>query len=336
MDSSSIIQIAARGWPELVTERAIAKPASEERLSAAPLWRIDASGRSYALRGWCLERRTQVAQVFNFLRHVYEPECLLVPVPIGVSAAANEYLVQDAGMLWELTPWLSGSPCEATEITDHQLESACGKLALLHIRAKSLPISEQRDSTSRHLAQLAELERQLAAGTLDDFDTSKLAAWWPVHWPRPVDALGRAIRQARGQHALLDSKKLPAQLIWGDAWVNNFLFDHQLAVGLVDFVTVRPDTPMADLARLVGSVAWPNDRRWRKGVAAYDSQRRLTDLEWQALAALYDIGTVLSLANWLRWLTVEQRTFNHQPAAVSRAAHFAKRLAALLELPATR
>ncbi len=334
MHRSSIIQIAAHGWPELVTECATAKPASEERLSAAPLWQIDASGRLYALRGWRPEQYTQAERVSSLLHRVYQPESLVVPVPIGVVAGGNEYLVHAAGLLWELTPWLPGCPCDATDITSQHVESACDKLALLHMRAKGLPSSEWRNSTSLYLARVAELERQLADGNFEHCDGSNLI-WWPFHLPRPAEALGRAVRQVRGQYALLDFNKLPVQLVWGDAWISNFLFDQQRAVGLVDFVTVRPDTPMADLARLLGSVSGPNNHWWRIGLAAYDSQRRLDDLEWQALGALYDIGTVLSLANWLRWLAVERRTFTNQAAAVSRAAHFARRLAALLELPAT-
>jgi Ser/Thr protein kinase RdoA (MazF antagonist) len=81
-----------------------------------------------------------------------------------------------------------------------------------------------------------------------------------------------------------------------------------------------------DLARLLGSLVREDQAAWRRGLAAY---RRLAPLEAEeeALAFALDVtGTILSVANWLRWLYEERRPFSDRSAVAHRLAELVRRL----------
>jgi Ser/Thr protein kinase RdoA (MazF antagonist) len=101
-------------------------------------------------------------------------------------------------------------------------------------------------------------------------------------------------------------------------------------VGLVDFATVRVDTPHADLARLLGSATTDHPDWWQAGLDSYARVRPLSAADREFIRHLVDVGTVLSLGNWLCWLGVESRQFANPAEAHRRLHHFHRRLTELL------
>ncbi len=333
------VQIAAQGWPTLVTPDARAAPVAVDRLATTPLWRLDASGNPYALRGWGHEQLQQAQLAEQFVKHVHAPMAVTVPVPLAVDRGGVGSFFLHAGCWWELAPWLAGTSGIESPANDAQVALACRTLARLHQRAASCPSEERGQSDgpiARNLGRLTELEREFANGLLAGGDGGQLAEVWRPSWPEPAEVLIRASQLTRQRLLPLQMATLRQQMIWGDAWHNNFLFSEALVVGMVDFATVRFDTPMADLARLLGSVGRPTDARWQTGLSAYAEVRPLDAPEGRALTVLYDSASVLSMANWLRWLAVEKRVFANQHVALARARHFAERVAILVGLAPKR
>jgi hypothetical protein len=64
------------------------------------------------------------------------------------------------------------------------------------------------------------------------------------------------------------------------------------------------------------------------GLRAYTETRRLS-LEEEALVTVLDMtGTILGVANWLKWLYQEGRLFEDQDAAARRLAALVERIEA--------
>lgn len=72
--------------------------------------------------------------------------------------------------------------------------------------------------------------------------------------------------------------------------------------GLIDFGAVGLDSPAADLARLLGSLAPDQVERWE---VAWDAYRQIAPLSpaEQRLSLLLDkTGTVVSAMRWAEWM----------------------------------
>jgi homoserine kinase type II len=107
------------------------------------------------------------------------------------------------------------------------------------------------------------------------------------------------------------------------------LFEGDRLTGLIDYGAVKIDHVAVDLARLLGSLV-PNDTAgWQVGLRAYRRHAPL-DAEEEALAqALDETGTVVGVANWLRWLYEEKRSFADRSAVARRLAELVDRIATL-------
>jgi homoserine kinase type II len=117
----------------------------------------------------------------------------------------------------------------------------------------------------------------------------------------------------------------------GDVWHDNVLFQGDRVSGLVDFGTLRPDTVAADVARLLGSMAGDDSRKWKIGLQAYESARELSQDEMLMVRA-FDSSTVLMAGlNWIDWIYCQGRTFENREAIPGRLDEILRRLAHLRE-----
>jgi Ser/Thr protein kinase RdoA (MazF antagonist) len=126
--------------------------------------------------------------------------------------------------------------------------------------------------------------------------------------------------------------ELPLQWRLTDIWHDHVLFSGERVTGVIDFDAATIDTLTGDIARLLGSLVADDTQRWQLGLAAYESQRSLTSAEREIIPLLDASGTVLSAANWVRWLSspVERRPVgfdDHRAAA--RLGRLCQRMRAL-------
>jgi Ser/Thr protein kinase RdoA (MazF antagonist) len=123
------------------------------------------------------------------------------------------------------------------------------------------------------------------------------------------------------------------QAVVRDLWSDHVLFaDREPArvAGIVDFHAAGIDTPLTDIARLLGSWPRPGGEAkaaaggltggWCEPLAAYGEARGqpLTTAEAWLCDWLHAAGVICGLDNWFRWTLEENRRFPDGHRAIER------------------
>ena len=118
----------------------------------------------------------------------------------------------------------------------------------------------------------------------------------------------------------------PVQPCLCDPWHDHLLFEDDRLTGIVDYGAAKVDHPAVDVARLLGSLIEDDEDGWRVGLDAYRRVRPLDDHEAKLAWTLDRTGTIVGVANWIRWLLGEQRRLSDREAAARRLATLVARL----------
>ncbi|HMP79390.1 MAG TPA: phosphotransferase, partial [Pirellulaceae bacterium] len=103
-----------------------------------------------------------------------------------------------------------------------------------------------------------------------------------------------------------------------DLWHDHVLFDGESVSGLIDFHAMRVDTPLLDVARLVGSLKMDGEPPWNAALQVYSRFRELPNHADVWGRWLHACGVALAIVNWIKWISVEKRCFQDWPAVVRR------------------
>ena len=111
--------------------------------------------------------------------------------------------------------------------------------------------------------------------------------------------------------AIVDALSAAPQ-IWLQPAIRDIHHDHVLftgdaITGLIDFGAMQVDTPLADVARLVGSLVGDDSETRRFALDAYSQIRPLSDADCHLVDVLDESGLVIGALNWLVWLYGERR-----------------------------
>lgn len=293
-------------------------------LSGATLWRVESAGGQFALKQWPegIEKR-RAQKVHATLQHIAAAGFRRLPVPLP--SAQGDTLVVHAGRLWELAPWLSGQPVPGKPVEHYRIEAAMDALAEFHAACAAVPRSlwptPAEPATAPALVQRGLL--------LDEWLCQKWQLLSNVfsHARRPdfadvaaslMEQLGRWIEPAARLVKTHLAHRVALQVIAGDIWRNNVLFSQRGVVGFVDFTAMRVDAPVADVVRLLGSLACTTED-WQRGLHAYRGTAPPPLLSSLQLAEpMYVSGLVLTVLNWLWWLYAEKRDFADSSAVFER------------------
>jgi len=304
-------------------------------LSGASIWKCLAGERGFAcLRAWPKTHpsRERLLAIHHHMQLL--TVCRIGFTPTVYCSRSGSTLISDGGRLWELTSWLPGKADYVSASSSHRLSSAMGALAQIHHvwslgrgamaepsmgtkvcgsptltdRLARLATWQQgRYEPMRVLAGVSSAtERQLVADTFDLLQS----------WSEPL----------RQQLVCLAEQAVEQHFVLRDIWCEHVLFTGDEVTGVIDFGAARWDEPTTDLVRLLGSLEPHNAERRRSGLAAYNRSRselanglpgELTlgrvasfePLRWERLQTLDQTATLLSAAQWLEWLVVEQRDF---------------------------
>jgi homoserine kinase type II len=105
--------------------------------------------------------------------------------------------------------------------------------------------------------------------------------------------------------ALSQTGSLPLIPAIRDIHRDHVLFEGNEVTGLIDFGALRLDTPLTDVARLLGSLVGDDLDAQSRSLEAYAEIRELTPVDLKRIN-LFDTATILGSAlNWLRWLYLE-------------------------------
>jgi Ser/Thr protein kinase RdoA (MazF antagonist) len=140
---------------------------------------------------------------------------------------------------------------------------------------------------------------------------------------------GQVLPRLRDRLALAAGEPFLLQPAIRDLHHEHVLFTGNEVSGFIDFGALRIDTPLADIARLVGSLVGDDSRGWERALAAYDRRRSLTAEDRATIRLLDESGTVLGGLEWLRWLWLEKRDMGDPQRVADRLAELAARLRVL-------
>lgn len=302
--------------------------------SGARLWRVSSVGGEFALRRWPVEHPSpeRLEWIHSLLRHITQQGLTIVPVPVE-NVYRKTYLPA-YGHLWEVVPWLAGTPLESP-CSDHtKIRAAAAALARFHQAAASFRAGRAEYDTSPALRSRHEQLQRLIAGEAAQLYQSISADVWPagVAAAKTIAQLfplaGKALEPQLATAARL---RVPLQACLRDVWSDHLLFEGDQVRGLIDFGAARIESPAGDVARLLGSLAADNPQAWSAGIAAYQSVRPLSETELQLLEAFDRSTVVMAGWNWIAWIYRDRRRFSDLASVAWRLEHYAERLAVLVQ-----
>lgn len=322
-------------------DKATAQPLDNASgFSGAQLWRVAYRDRQFLLRKWpsqpLRERITGIHGFQQFLSLCGLP----VPVPVPALATGQSVVLSDG--VWELAPWMPGDADYWRDPRPAKLEAALRMLARVHLAAARIetipnpltpPVGEAPGMRRREdrLHNLLRVEFR---------DLSRAVERAPVGVERRIveEALRlieRALPSQVDRSLAWRDRPLPLQMCLRDVWHDHVLFTGDNVTGLIDFGAIGFDSPMVDVARLLGSMVADNREGWRVGLAAYESVRPLNDDERQSVDYIDSSGTLLSANSWIVWLWPkpgERRPpVKDRAAALARLGRLVERLRVMVE-----
>ncbi len=295
--------------------------------SGAQLWRVSTSKQVLCLRRWPAEHPTleRLIQIHHVLRSVFQKGFRFLPAPLKTNGGFT--FVQHHGHLYDLTPWLPGTADFRQSPTDPRLQAAMAATAQFHLLAGQTPGFEQNVGQSPGLA-----ERRRQVTSLREGDLKRLEK--VVKSDSELESASREILKLsipllpEIEQALRVAEEipLPLQPSIRDLRGEHFLFQGDDLSGIVDFGSMRVESPVGDVARALGSLVGDDLSRRKWGLAAYEAIRPLRDEERAVLSVFDHSEVVLSSLNWLDWIFRQGRQFEDRAAVLARIKQLAVRL----------
>jgi len=294
--------------------------------SGSRIWRVrDVAGYEWCLRRWPKEHPT--VERLRFIHAVLllvSFEMPLVAFPLRTKRGTTS--VEQGEHQFEVTHWLPGTADFHANPSHARLAAAVRVLARFHNLAKRYkwrigpaPSIEDRQRRTKGMREkgLAIIEQSIRTPLGNEIDNRAAGL---------LAAAGKALQRQSLAEALTAAPELVLQPAIRDVHHDHLLFTGDEVTGLIDFGALRIDTPLADVARLVGSLVG-DDREAREcAFDAYSSIRPLENAERQLIDVLDESGLVLGALNWLIWLYVEQRDMGPVGPIVKRIDQILLRL----------
>ena len=231
-------------------------------------------GTKLVLKIWNEQHEDRVEYLLGITTYLSE---LGIPTPKPISFNNNEYLIMKNNLPWTILPFIDGEWLG----NDYQSLFTLGQI-----------------QANMHLAVPPKnLECDFSMGiTLFDklFKIADERNCW--------DDFLLTLKSSRSIYEKLD--KLPKGIIHGDLFPDNVIRQNDGNLFLLDFEEVCNDILAFDLAMTFVGFGWeegePINDRWIAILEGYQSVRKLTKEELDALPDLHKIAT-LSIAAWRYW-----------------------------------
>ena len=294
-------------------------------MSGARIWRIVSGDQTLALRAWppSYPSADRLEWIHRCMVHAAS-RCQFVP-RVHVTRQRQTF-VQHVGRRWELTDWMPGQADFSADPSDGRLENIAAGLALLH---QTLADLDRQRSIPPGLVHRREMLQQLTPRTLRDWQ-SQLDGRHGGEIQRHCELvlslapdrldLGRDCLERLGN---CETELIPCLR---DVWHDHVLFTGNTVTGIVDYGAMAIESPVCDLARLLGSLVPDQPDRWETALEAYERQRRLAVRDRELLAAIDGVNPCLSGLNWVRWLYVDRREFDDLGIVLGRLQAICRRL----------
>jgi Ser/Thr protein kinase RdoA (MazF antagonist) len=322
-------------YPANCQPHAVTRVVKSDGFSDSQIWRLETPRGSLCLRKWPLEHPgpIQLRYIHGVLAAVAKAGFTLCPVP--VTTTAGDSFVSHDGHFWEIAPWMPGEPAVLKGLDDARtracIDAALTALAQFHRAvAQNATDDLRQDRPTGILKRLAQLSALQARGLKE---LSRQIGIRREIWPELADRSANLLHAFRAaspavMESLLQAAQLEVEIrpCSRDIHRDHVLFEGNRVSGLIDFGAMQPDNPACDVARLLGSMAGDRIDFWEVGLAAFQGVQPLSEAE-RRLVRVYDkSGVLLSGINWLRWVFVEQRSFENRTTVLARFDEIAARL----------
>jgi Ser/Thr protein kinase RdoA (MazF antagonist) len=252
--------------------------------SGASVWRVDCDIGSFALKQYPIQfDRNHLQTTHELIAQARQAGITALP---EVQRFTNMHSwIEHAGTIWDLVSWQPGQPL-LSEPTTARLRAAGAILGQLH-RVWASPYESSPTCTA--------IERRLGA----------IRDWAPLKYQMPESemqkhhwaTINRFIDAIESDLKRLENRGYRLQATMCDCWHGHFLFSGDELTGLIDHAAVRIDTPISDLARLLGSLFLRDSQRLAL-LDAYQLHRVLTVDDYELLRVLEKSGLICSLIYW--------------------------------------
>jgi Ser/Thr protein kinase RdoA (MazF antagonist) len=288
--------------------------------SGARLWRLDGTHGSACLRLWPPETTLplRLPWIHERMRQARSEGLLFVPALLLTTQGQS--WVQQGGRCWEVTQWMPGRANYHSRPSSARLHEACKDLARLHLCWARTPGPRGIcPGVVRRLESHRQWAERMRSGWTPGLvgDTAIHQAW---------RMLVRFLDRVPSWLLPWTTVDWPLQPCLCDVWHDHLFFEGDQLTGLVDYGAVKMDHPAVDLGRLLGSLVEDDAGRWQEGLQAYREVKPLSAEEEELARVLDKTGIVLGLANWLRWLLIEKRSFENPAGAMGRLERLVKRI----------
>ena len=289
-------------------------------LSNAEYWLVEAEAGNFCLRGQSQETLSvnHLQYIQAVLWHAIYEGFDLVPLPL--ETRQRKGIVEYAGWLWELLPWLEGHKIDSFDKVDStQIVSAMLTLAQFHEVTSTFPLPNEplglSPTIQKHQArwkswvgnEIHELAnrirtRQRETSDLQETELIRESLLLLDHFLMfGGDAMAMFARGGR--------LSVPIQPIIGNVNRRHLLFDEGGLCGMIDFKELGADSVSLDIASLLGSLAGNDPKLWNYGLKAYRSIRPLSDEELYLMIVFDFAEMILSGLEWLDLLFLKRREF---------------------------
>jgi Ser/Thr protein kinase RdoA (MazF antagonist) len=297
--------------------------------SGARIWRVETQSRTYCLKSWPPSRIDSIRLSWIHDRLTFARSCGIEFLP-SIARRRDGLSCSEFGeRVWDLIDWMPGIADFQGRPTAARMASAMSALAQLHrVWRQAESGVGPCPSITRRLERVNQWEDLLRRGWRPNFltcDVESVGAIAKQAWPL-ILAHVPTIRNLLSQ---LLNRQFRLQTCLGDIWHDHVLFKDDRVVGIIDFGSVRVDSPAVDLARLLGSFAPLDDSLYLAGLNDYRSHAPLSDDEVELTRILDYAGTVLGAANWLLWIYHDGRVFEDLASAAARLTLLVRRMEAM-------
>lgn len=290
--------------------------------SGSDIWKVTYNSRFYCLKRWpdgkpSDQTRTLIQSV------IPEVEQQGLPVAAPVETRDGRRFVRIEKRWWDLSPWLPGTPGNASTLTEAQLQQAMQWLARYHRLAAGI-VSDVGQSPA--ISYRHHFSRQLFDGSLNLLTERKYLGLDPGIADLFVSQANRRLPWLINVLASFADSELDLLPALSDVWSDHIFFQGEEISGVIDFGAIKLDSACLDIARLLGSYATVDTSVFTRGIKYYRTERSLEQQD-VALVELFDQAhVVLAGLQWLVWLGPEQRVFKQMEKVNQHLKSLAQRI----------
>jgi len=296
--------------------------------SGAQLWRIHSEQQGvgdFCLRRWPLNHPDpdRLEWINLVLVHTAANGCPEVAVPL--EANCGQRTIAQHEYLWEVSPWMPGAANFVDDPNDERLSNVASCLARFHLGSAQVNLDFRKSPNAIARYDALTSARELI-GVLEK--TAEQSPIPSVNFLRElVVRLGtKTANQLAANLEPFTKEVFPVQPVIRDIWHDHILFTGNEVTGIVDFGAMQMDSVALDLARVLGSIVGDENQRWEMALDVYSQARPLQPREIEFAFALDQCASFLGSLNWLKWILLEQRSFEDNAAVEKRVSHLIDRL----------